>query len=95
MRSWELKGYCAVVSIVMQSCHSNQGGHAFLPCEAYVTKGKMPNVILQIVTLFFLTVKSMKVFTHSFIHSFILVFNIVFIYLFSKTRRDMKSKKSL
>ena len=22
MRSWELKGYCAVVSIVMQSCHS-------------------------------------------------------------------------
>ena len=71
MRSWELKGYCAVVSIVMQSCHSNQGGHAFLPCEACVTKGKMPNVILQIVTLFFLTVKSMKVFTHSFIHSFI------------------------
>ena len=71
MRSWELKGYCAVVSIVMQSCHSNQGGHAFLPCEACVTKGKMPNVILQIVTLSFLTVKSMKVFTHSFIHSFI------------------------
>ena len=69
MRSWELKGYCAVVSIVMQSCHSNQGGHAFLPCEACVTKGKMPNVILQIVTLSFLTVKSMKVFTHSFIHS--------------------------
>ena len=95
MRSWELKGYCAVVSIVMQSCHSNEGGHAFLPCEACVTKGKMPNVILQIVTLSFLTVKSMKVFTHSFIHSFILVFNIVFIYLFSKTRRDMKSKKSL
>ena len=71
MRCWELKGYCAVVSIVMQSCHSNQGGHAFLPCEACVTKGKMPNVILQIVTLSFLTVKSMKVFTHSFIHSFI------------------------
>ena len=71
MRSWELKGYCAVVSIVMQSCHSNQGGHAFLPCEACVTKGKMPNVILQIFTLSFLTVKSMKVFTHSFIHSFI------------------------
>ena len=71
MRSWELKGYCAVVSIVMQSCHSNQGGHAFLPCEACVTRGKMLNVILQIVTLSFLTVKSMKVFTHSFIHSFI------------------------
>ena len=69
MRCWELKGYCAVVSIVMQSCHSNQGGHAFLPCEACVTKGKMPNVTLQIVTLSFLTVKSMKVFTHSFIHS--------------------------
>ena len=71
MRCWELKGYCAVVLIVMQSCYSNQGGHAFLPCEACVTKGKMPNVILQIVTLSFLTVKSMKVFTHSFIHSFI------------------------
>ena len=40
-----------------------------MPCEACVTKGKMPNVILQIVTLSFLTVKSMKVFTHSFIHS--------------------------
>ena len=38
MRSWELKGYCTVVSIVMQSCHSNLGGHAFLPCEAYVTE---------------------------------------------------------
>ena len=78
MRSWELKGYCAVVSIVMQSCHSNQGGHAFLPCEACVTKGKMPNVILQIVFLSILTDKSMKVNTHSFIHS---IQSLIFFYL--------------